>query len=150
MLGLIHKFTLQSSEYIIIKPSHHCSHDPVEPLLKVSSLRSNYLPVLAVSPMDVVISLPKLPTHVLTPHSLACLPTGAAAPTATVASAGGGVSRAVFFNLFALLLILRGSPGKCHRVQGGRHKDPIGHKKNKSGQRKKAHEIQALNYLVNF
>lgn len=53
----------------------------------------------------------------LTPHSLACLPTGAAptGTTATVAGAagaiGGGV-RALLVDLFPLLLVLRGSPEK--------------------------------------
>lgn len=103
------------------------------------------IPVLTMT----VLSIPAF-TMAPTPLLLACLPTGAAAPTVIVASAGGGVARAVLFNLFALLLILRSSPGKCHRVQGGRHKDPIGHRKNKSGQRNKAHEIQSLNNLVNF
>jgi hypothetical protein len=71
-----------------------------------------------------------LPTQFFTPHSLAGLPSGGAptGTTATVAGAAGGIARTVFFNLFPLLFILRSSPGKCHKVQGGRHTDSIGQK----------------------
>jgi hypothetical protein len=102
----------------------------VEPSLKVSSFKSNHSLFWLFLQWTQFLPFPKLPTQFFTPHSLAGLPSGGAptGTTATVAGAAGGIARTVFFNLFPLLFILRSSPGKCHKVQGGRHTDSIGQK----------------------
>lgn len=120
-------------------------------LFKLASLRSNYLPVLAISLLDIIVFLPKLPTHFLMPHSLACLPTGAA-PTATVVSAAGGIVGAFLFNLlFLWLLILRFHQENVTRFKVADTKVPLGTERTKVDKEKSSWNQSSLaNYLGNF
>lgn len=138
----------QSLDYIVIKQSHQYSHDRY---LSWQALRSNYLPVLAISLLDIIVFLPKLPTHFLMPHSLACLPTGAA-PTATVASAAGGIVGAFLFNLlFLWLLILRFHQENVTRFKVADTKVPLGTERTKVDKEKSSWNQSSLaNYLGNF
>ena len=83
------------------------------------------------------------------PHSLAWVPTSAAPTGATTTGAHGaraGVGRAIFFNLFPLLFILRGLPGKMS--EGTRWQTHMFHwaTKEQKWTEKKAYEIKARNY----